>query len=312
MRWLILGAGALGGFYGARLLQAGADVTFLVRPRRREQLDRNGLVVKTQDGEILRHQVRTLQQGEVDGRYDVVLLACKAYDLPGAMDAVQSAVGDGAAILPLLNGVRHIESLKERFGVEHVLGGMSVINAALLPDGAIQQSQVRVNMNYHGELDGKITPRCTAIAHDLRLIGGKAVPDIGVQMWGKLFGYACNATITTLTRSRAGTIARASAGADFVSLVIDEVASVIEAETGTPAPAQVSAIIRGMFTQPDSTYGPSILVDMEEGRTTEGEHTIGDLVERARRRGVSVPILTAARCNLQAYESKRAAAARAE
>lgn len=309
MRWLILGAGALGGFYGARLLQAGADVTFLVRPRRREQLDRDGLVVKTQDGETLRHKVRTLQQGEVDGRYDVVLLACKAYDLPGAMDAIQPAVGDGTAILPLLNGVRHIDMLKQRFGAQHVLGGMSVINAALLPDGTIQQSQVRINMNYHGELDGKTTSRCTAIAHDLRLIDGKVVPDIGVQMWGKFFGYACNATVTTLTRSRAGMIARSAAGADFVSLVIDEVASVVEGEAGSAAPRQVADIIRGLFAQPDSTYGPSILIDMEEGRTTEGEHTIGDLVERAKRRRLHVPILTAARCNLQAYEIKRAAAA---
>jgi 2-dehydropantoate 2-reductase len=311
MRWLVLGAGALGGFYGARLLQAGADVSFLVRPRRRQQLAQDGLVVKTQDGETLRHNVRTLQQGEVDGRYDVVLLACKAYDLPGAMDAIAPAVSDSTAILPLLNGVQHIDVLKERYGASRVLGGMSVINAALLADGAIQQSQVRINMNYHGELDGKVTPRCTAIAQDLRLIDGKAVPDIVAQMWGKLFGYACNATVTTLTRSRAGTIARSAAGADFVSLVIDEVASVVEAEGGTPVPSEVGNIIRGMFAQPASTYGPSILVDMEEGRTTEGEHTIGDLVDRATRRGIPVPILTAARCNVQAYEINRAMGAQA-
>lgn len=220
------------------------------------------------------------------------------------MDAIAPAVGDGTAILPVLNGVRHIDVLKERFGAKHVLGGMSVINAALLSDGAIQQSQVRINMNYHGELDGKVTARCTAIAHDLRLIDGKAVPDIGAQMWGKLFGYACNATITTLTRSRAGLIARSAVGADFVSLVISEVASVVEAEAGQ-VPVEVRNIIRGMFAQPDSTYGPSILIDMEEGRKTEGEHTIGDLVDRAMRRGLAVPILTAARCNLQAYELKR-------
>lgn len=304
MRWLILGAGALGGFYGARLLQAGADVSFLVRSRRQQQLARDGLVVKTQDGETFHHKVRTLQQGEIHGPYEVVLLTCKAYDLPSGMEAIAPAVGNNTAILPVLNGVRHIDVLKERFGPEHVLGGMSVINAALLPDGLIQQSQVRINMNYHGELDGKVTARCRAIAHDLRLIDGKAVPDIGTQMWGKFFGYACNATITTLTRSRAGAIARSAVGADFVSSVIGEVASVVAAEAGQ-VPVEVRNIIRGMFAQPDSTYGPSILIDMEEGRKTEGEHTIGDLVDRAMRRGLAVPILTAARCNLQAYELKR-------
>src|SRR4051812_10056460 len=127
MRWLVLGAGALGGFYGARLLQAGVDVSFVVRPRRQQQLARDGLVGKTQDGETLRHKVRAIQQGEIDGRYDVVLLTCKAHDLPGAMDAIAPAVGDGTAILPVLNGVRHIDMLKERFGAKQVLGGMSVI-----------------------------------------------------------------------------------------------------------------------------------------------------------------------------------------
>src|ERR1700760_3534218 len=92
MGWLLLGAGALGRFYRALPLEAGADVSFLVRSRRQQQLVRDDLVVKTQDSEILRHKVRTLQQGEVDGSYDVVLLTCKAYDLPSAMDAIAPAV----------------------------------------------------------------------------------------------------------------------------------------------------------------------------------------------------------------------------
>jgi 2-dehydropantoate 2-reductase len=311
MRWLILGAGALGGFFGARLLQKGADVTFLVRPRREEQLQRDGLVVHTQDGETLRHKVRTAQQGGLDGRYDVVLLACKAYDLDSAMDAIAPAVGPGTAIFPILNGMRHIDVLQARFGLPQVLGGMTVINAALMPDGAIQQSQVRINMNYLGELDGKATPRSAAIAEALSAIEAKVVPDISAQMWNKFFGFACNATIATLTRSRAGAIARSQSGAAFVSAIIDECARVCAAE-GFAVPVEVHGMIRGLFTQPGSTYGPSILVDMEEGRTTEGEHTIGDLVERAQKRGVAVPILTAARCNLQAYEINRAAGAPAE
>jgi 2-dehydropantoate 2-reductase len=310
MRWLILGAGALGGFYGARLVQAGADVTFLVRPRREEQLKRDGLVVKTQDGESLRHKVRTVQKGGVSGPFDVILLTCKAYDLADAMEAIAPAVGatkggEATAIMPVLNGVRHIDLLKARFGAAHVLGGITAINSALLPDGSVQQSQVRISMNFHGELDGKLTPRCTAIAQDLRLIDAKAVPDIGLQLWLKLFGYACNTTVTTLTRSRAGAIARAAAGPAFVSAVIGEVASVVGAEAGVPVPAEFTALIRNFFAQPESTYRPSIAVDMEEGRTTEGEHTIGDLVDRANRRGLAVPILTAARCNLQAYEISR-------
>lgn len=306
MRFLILGAGALGGYFGARLIKGGAEVTFLVRPRRQLQLQRDGLVVHTQDGETLSYTVHSIQQGGIDKPFDVVLLTCKAYDLASALDAIAPAVGPGTAILPLLNGIRHIDVLQRRFGAPQVLGGITVINAALLPDGAIQQSQVRINMNHLGELDGKTSARCSAIAQALTSGGlpAEVVDNIAVSMWQKYFGYACNATLATLTRSRAGTIAKTSAGAAFVSAVISEVATVVAAE-GYAVPPPIIALIKGMFSQSDSTYLPSILVDMEEGRPTEGEHTIGDLVDRANGRGMSVPILTAARCNLQAYEINR-------
>lgn len=304
MRWLVLGAGALGGFFGARLLEAGVDVTFLVRPRRAEQLTRDGLTVHTQDGETLRHRVRVLQKGEITAPFDVILLTCKAYDLQDAMDAITPAVGPTTAILPVLNGVRHLDALGTRFGSQRVLGGLTVINAALLPDGAIQQSQVRMNLTSLGELDGTLTPRCTAIAEALKKIDAKVAPNITQQMWYKFNGFACNAAIATLTRARAGLIARSSAGVSFVSAVIQEVASVVASE-GVVIPEELRAMTRGMFAQPGSLYGPSILIDMEQGFPTEGEHTIGDLVDRANRRGLAVPILTAARCNLQTYELKR-------
>jgi 2-dehydropantoate 2-reductase len=306
MRYLVLGAGALGGYFGGMLLKGGADVTFLVRPARAAQLRRDGLVVKTQDGGELRLQVKTIQQGQIDGPYDVVLLCCKAYDLDGAMAAIAPAMGEQSVILPLLNGVRHIDALTERFGPERVLGGLTVINAALMPDGTIQQSQVRINLNAIGEFDGRGSPRCTAIKTALEA-GGIPIQvsdSILAGMWMKFFGFACNATIATLTRSRAGTIARSACGASFVSAVIEECARVVTA-VGYPLPADMAGLIRGLYSQPDSTYGPSILIDMEDGRPTEGEHTIGDLVARAARAGVTTPILSAALCNLQAYEITR-------
>src|SRR5258705_13439128 len=116
MRYLVLGAGALGGYFGGMLLKGGADVTFLVRPARAAQLRRDGLVVKTQDGGELRIQEKTIQQGQLDGPYDVVLLCCKAYDLDGAMAAIAPAMGNQRAIFPLLNDVRHIKALPKRIG----------------------------------------------------------------------------------------------------------------------------------------------------------------------------------------------------
>jgi 2-dehydropantoate 2-reductase len=308
MRYLVLGAGALGGYFGGMLIRGGADVTFLVRPARAAQLKRDGLVVKTQDGDELRTQVRTVQQDQIEATYDVVLLCCKACDLNSAMDAVAPALGKQSVIVPLLNGVRHIDVLKERFDPERVLGGLTVINAALMSDGTIQQSQVRVNITAIGELDGRPFSRCMAIksALDAGGIAVQVTDNVMAMMWEKFFGFTCNATIASLSRSRAGAIARAPNGASFVSAVIDECTRVVTALGHPPLPAFNSAAqIAALFSQRDSTYGPSLLIDMEDGRPTEGEHTIGDLAERALKAGISAPLLTAARCNLQTYEINR-------
>src|SRR3954452_10285346 len=267
MRFLILGAGALGGFFGAMLIKGGADVTFLVRPSRAAQLKRDGLVIKTQDGAELRSQVRTVEQGHLDGTYNVVLLTCKAYDLDSAMDAIAPAIGENNVIVPVLNGVRHIEVLTNRFGAERVLGGLTVINAALMPDGTIQQSQVRVNITAIGELQGGGSPRCAAIKTALEA-GGVAVQvvdNILGMMWEKLFGFACSATIASLSRSRAGVIARTDDGGSFVSAVVSECTAVVTALGYPPLPAlDTAGQISGLFSQPNSTYGPSMLIDVED------------------------------------------------
>jgi len=308
MRFLILGAGALGGYFGGMLVKGGADVTFLVRPARHAQLQRDGLVVKTQDGDEVRTRVVCAQKGDLKGTYDVILPCCKAYDLESAMEAIAPAVGEQSVILPLLNGIRHVDVLSERFGAARVLGGLTVINAALLSDGTIQQSQVRVNLTAIGELDGQESSRCASIKGALEA-GGIAVQvsdKITTLMWEKFYGFACSAVIASLSRSRAGVVARSAGGAAFVSGAVAECASVVTALGHPPLPAfNAGAQISGLFSQKDSTYGPSILIDMEDGRPTEGEHTVGDLAERATSAGISAPLLTAARCALQAYEINR-------
>jgi 2-dehydropantoate 2-reductase len=307
MRFLMLGAGALGGYFGGKLLQGGSEVDFLVRPRRAAQLAGQGLVVKAQDGEI-RRPVTTVQAGSVKPGYDAVLLSCKAYDLEDAMTAIAPAIAGNCAILPVLNGVRHIERLGDRFGKQHVCGGLTAVNAALTPAGEIVQSAVRVDMTGFGELDGKVSERCLAVqkAFAAGSMNADASATIMTSMWTKFAGFTCSATVATLMRSRAGAIARAPASRALVAAVIAEVSAVASAE-GFPPPPNIADIIGGLFSQTESTYGPSILIDMEEGRATEGEHTIGDMVDRADRHGVAVPILTAARTNLQIYESGRKA-----
>lgn len=305
MRFLVLGAGALGGYFGGRLLGGGADVSFVVRPGRAAQLRRDGLVVKSRDGDIRTH-VRMIEQGQFDGKHDVILLCCKAYDLADAIKTIAPATGDQSVVLPLLNGMRHIEALTEAFGTTRVLGAFTFINATLMPDGTIHQGQVRLNSTAIGELDGRASPRCAVIKAAMEA-GGIPVEistNIVAEMWTKFFAFACSATIASVTRSRAGAIARSGNGATLVSAVIDECTRVVTA-AGYPPPADWANMISSIFAQHDSTYAPSLAVDMEQGRRTEGESTVGDLVQRAVRHGISTPILSAALCNLQAYEINR-------
>ena len=307
MRFLVLGAGAIGGYFGGKLQKGGADVTFLVRPKRAAQLADRGLVLKAQDGEI-RVPAKTLLAGQIDGPYDVILLCCKAYDLDDALNAIAPAVGPGTAVLPFLNGIKHLSLLSDRFGAARVLGGVTAVNAVLASNGDIVQSPVKIDMTGLGEPSGRRSVRCAAIHQAFTACGIAATlsDDITAFMWAKLFAFACIATVASLTRARAGVVAASATGASFVSAVIEECGRVVAAE-GYPPPADIAGIVRGLYAQGESKYRPSMLVDMEEGRPTEGGHTIGDLVERAARRGVAAPILTAALCNLQAYELGRLA-----
>jgi 2-dehydropantoate 2-reductase len=310
MRFLVLGAGAIGGYFGGKLHKGGADVTFLVRPRRAAQLAERGLVIMAQDGEI-RAPVKTALAGGIDGPHDVILLCCKAYDLDDALLAIAPAVGPGSAVLPFLNGVRHVPLLTDRFGRQQVLGGLTAVNAVLASDGDIVQSALKVDMTVFGELSGERSARCAAIQQAFAAAGLAATvsDDVVAAMWAKLFAFAAIAAVATLTRARAGVIAASAAGTSLVAAVLEEAGRVATAE-GYPPPAGMAEIVRGIYGQRDSTYAPSILVDMEAGGPTEGEHTIGDLVQRAARRGVPVPILTAALCNLQAHEVRRSACPR--
>jgi 2-dehydropantoate 2-reductase len=308
MRFLVLGAGSLGGYLGAMLLKGGAEVAFLVRPARATQLAERGLVVRLADGE-LRRPVRTLLAGGIDGRYDVVLLACKTYDLDSAADAVAPALGEASAVLPVLNGLGHIDFLAGRLGRGRVLGGVSNIAAARSPEGEVIPLLGPEGTLVFGELDGTQTARCREIRQAFEASGVpcRISADIIAEMWVKLFGFAAIAAIATLTRGKAGEIAAASAAPGFVAAVIDESAHAVAAE-GYPPPPALQDLMRGLFAREGSPYAPSILRDVEQGRPTEAEDTIGVLVGCAERGGIEVPLLRAALCGLQVHEVRRRAA----
>jgi 2-dehydropantoate 2-reductase len=205
MRYLVLGAGAIGGYFGGMLLRGGADLSFLVRPKRAAQLAERGLVVKAPDGNI-ECSVRTMLSGEVDGHYDVVLLACKAYDLDSAMEAIAPALGSDSVILPFQNGINHISRLVDRFGAHGVLGGKTFANCWLSPEGDIIRRAGGPDQTSFGELTGEQSGRCEVIQRALA-VGGAASTvseNITGELWAKFYGFVVVATIAALTRAPAG------------------------------------------------------------------------------------------------------------
>ncbi|HBK06814.1 MAG TPA: oxidoreductase, partial [Acetobacteraceae bacterium] len=163
MRILVVGAGAIGGYFGGRLLQAGRDVTFLVRPKRAAELARDGLVIKSPNGDVKLKNPPTVQADKLAEKFDVVLLSCKAFDLDDAIRSFAPAVGPKTAIIPLLNGMLHLDVLDRKFGHERVLGGLCAIAATLNEKREIVQLAPMQSLGF-GERDGKLSDRVRTIA----------------------------------------------------------------------------------------------------------------------------------------------------
>ncbi len=163
MRILVVGAGAIGGYFGGRMLQAGRDVTFLVRPRRAAELADAGLVIKSPNGDVTLKDPPALQADKLSEKFDVVLLSCKAFDLDDAIKSFASAVGPQTSIIPLLNGILHLDVLDGKFGPERVLGGLCAIAATLNDKREVVQLNPLQSLNF-GERDGRLSDRVRAIA----------------------------------------------------------------------------------------------------------------------------------------------------
>jgi 2-dehydropantoate 2-reductase len=303
MRILVLGAGALGGYYGGRALEAGAEVAFLVRPRRRAQLERDGLVVKSPHGDIARPVV-TLEAAELRPGWDAVLLSCKAYDLDAAIEAIRPGVDGRTAILPVLNGMAHLAALDAAFGPARVLGGVARIQATLTPEGEVRHLGDWRWLIF-GERDGTLSPRALAIrdAFDGPGCVAQAVPDIMARMWEKLVHLGTIAAGTVLMRANVGEIVRAG-GAPFLLTLLERNAAIAEA-AGHPVSATFRADYGKLFQDPASAYTASLLRDLESGGRVESEHILGFLLDAARRAGVPEELHMAALLHARAYEQRR-------
>src|SRR5271168_273255 len=257
MRILVVGAGAVGGYFGGRLLEAGRDVTFLVRPRRAAALAKSGLTIRSRLGDFHRPSPPIVLQEDIAEPFDLVVLSCKAYDLDGASASFARAVGENTAILPLLNGMRHIDVLADRFGPKRVLGGQCVISATLDADGAIVHLNDLHALSF-GELDGSRSRRIETAASDLLGSGfdARLSDEIRQEMWEKWVLIAALAGITCLMRASVGDYLAAGASGLATGL-LDECATIAAAQGYPPRPATLDRA-RAMLTTDGSPLKASM------------------------------------------------------
>jgi 2-dehydropantoate 2-reductase len=305
MRILVVGAGALGGYFGGRLLNAGRDVTFLVRPGRAQQLANTGLVIRSATGNAAIPNPPVVLAQELRDPFDLILLSCKAYDLNAAIASIAPAVGPHTTILPLLNGMRHLEVLDEKFGGAASLGGQCFISAALDAEGRIQHFNDSHSLSF-GERSGVSTPRAGAIRAALSGAGFDLTLSESIlqEMWEKWIFIAAMASVNCLMRASIGDII-AAGGAGIADSMLNECAQ-IASSAGFPPREAAVVRYRTVLTAPGSPLIASMLRDIERGARTEGEHIVGDLVRRQPGASQSVSLLRLAHLHLQSYEVRRA------
>jgi 2-dehydropantoate 2-reductase len=304
MRILVLGAGAIGGYYGGRLVEGGADVTFLVRPARAQRLAERGLVVTSPLGDLSR-PVKTATAGTLREAADLVLLSCKAYDLESAIEAIAPAMGPHSAVLPLLNGINHMSLLAGRFGAARVLGGACAIGALLEPSGVVRHVGGAERLTF-GEVSGERTARCDALAKILAStkINATLSDNVIQAMWDKFVMLCSLAAATTLTRANIGEILEAPLGEWLMREALDECRRAATADGHPPTEPSVE-LTRKMLTTRGSSFTASMQRDLVAGGATEGDHIIGDMLRRAEKRGLDAPLLRIALANLQVHEARR-------
>ncbi|SNS44200.1 2-dehydropantoate 2-reductase [Streptosporangium subroseum] len=298
-----MGAGAVGGYFGGRLVQAGRDVTFLVRPGRARLLRERGLRIVGL-GEKMTLTPRTILTGDIASAFDLVLLSVKATGLRGAMEDLAPAVGPDTLILPVLNGMRHIDDLVERFGDRAVLGGVAKVATTLDADGDIVRLAELQSLTYGARATP--APKPPADAH--RALGGAGFDarlsgDIIGEMWAKWVFIAATGAVTCLMRGTVGEVASVPGGIEFAEAVVAECAA-IAAAAGHAVPEKELQNTRDTVTAPDSSFASSLYRDLISGRGIEGEHIFGDLVLRARRLGVAVPLLDLVTLHLRVYQGR--------
>ena len=307
MRILVLGAGAVGGYFGGRLAEAGRDVTFLLRPARAALLREQGLKVASPLGDFtVRPQIATADR--LEGPHDLVIVSAKQYDLDQAIDAIRPAVGPLTAVLPLLNGLVHLDRLEAAFGADAVLGGVAYVGASLRPDGSVNHHN-RLSGIVFGDRPGGVSERTKAIAAEFAdsKIEAPGSDNVMLAMWEKFAMITTMAGMNCLMRGTIGEIAATEDGTALSLQLLDENRAVAAA-SGFPPRDVWREQIGQMLTEKGSVNNASMHHDLAHGSRTEAEWILGDMRRRAIALGVQTPLLRTAYAHLQIYENRLAQA----
>jgi 2-dehydropantoate 2-reductase len=309
MRILVIGAGAVGGYFGARLAQADRDVTFLVRGKRLEQLRKDGLHIVSPFGDAT-VGVNAISSPEIDGAYDVIFLSVKSYALAGAMEDFAPAVGPESMILPVLNGMQHMQALEKRFGEGALLGGVAMVATELEDDGRIVQLAQMQSVVY-GERAGQRTPRIQKLDEAMRNPGFETILSNHIMhdMWRKWVQLATLGAINSLLDGSIGEIASITGGREVAIAMLEESAAVAKA-SGYPPQEDFLTKLKGILADKSSTLTSSMYRDMKKGAPVEADTILGDLLRYAEAGKVEVPLLRAAYVKLSMYQASRDKAAK--
>jgi 2-dehydropantoate 2-reductase len=310
IRILVFGAGGVGAYFGGRLAEGGADVTFLVRPARQAQLAERGLVVHSDFFDDFAVPLQTVTAQEISGEFDLILLACKAYDLGVAMDVIAPAVGAQTTILPLLNGMKQVDLLQARFGDDKVLGGTCYIGAKRDPENGDIIHFGNFHRIAYGEMSGGMSARVEAFAalNDAVKFDIDPSADVSQVMWDKFAMLCAMSSVNTISRGTVGEILDTPSGAAFLTAALAECRDTADA-LGHTVTDKTIATYEKMFSTQGSKFASSMLRDVLAGNRSEGDHIIGDMVDRAAAVGLQTPIMLAARAGLAVHEKNVAEAA---
>lgn len=289
MKIAIVGVGGLGGYIGGRLAHSGQDVTFIARGERLAALRQNGLQVRNPDEELMISTVQATDNPAEVGPVDLILFCVKTYDVVTAVAGLRPLVGPGTALLPVQNGIAHLEQLRSMLGAEVVLGGVGMINAHSPSPGVV----VRPGGPHFielGELGQKDGARCTAIAAAITAAGIEAIvsPKIEERMWWKLVAI-CGASVLCLMRASKGQVDAYPESRALVYQAVAEGVAVAQAHGIPLSPTQPEEAAKAFDSAPPS-YKPSMLVDLDHGRRLEIEAWNGALVRYGKAAGVPTPV----------------------